>query len=344
MKRSFASDNNAPVHPAIMQAIVNANTEDYVSYGDDPYTQKAKEIFNEQFATETEVFMVCNGTGANVSSISHLVKPWQSILCAHTAHINHDECGAPEKYSGSKIQSVNSLDGKLKTSQLDTFLHSVGFEHHVQPGIISITQATELGMVYTPQEIEEIAQYAHKNNMLLHVDGARIANAVVSSGASLQELITRTGVDVMSFGGTKNGLMMGEAVVFLKPELAKGYQYVRKQSMQLASKMRYMSAQFVAHFQDDLWLQTATHANKMAKLLADKIRHIPQVKLTMPVQTNAVFAAIPPEIIAPLQEKYFFYVWNPELNEVRWMTHFNTTEQDIEDFVETIEMLLKNSI
>ncbi|TVQ11933.1 MAG: low specificity L-threonine aldolase [Bacteroidetes bacterium] len=343
MKRSFASDNNAPVHPDIMQAIINANNDDFVSYGDDPYTLKAKNIFNKKFGVDVEVFFVCTGTGANVSAISHLIKPWQTVIAASTAHIHHDECGAPEKYTGSKLHTVNSLDGKLTVSQLKPFLHSVGFEHHAQPGIISITQSTELGMVYTPEEIEEIARFANQNDMYLHLDGARIANALTSLNISLEEMITHTGVDVMSFGATKNGLLMGEAVVFLNPELARGFQYVRKQSMQLVSKMRYVSAQFIAHFQDDLWLKTATHANQMARLLAEKIRHIPQVKLTMPVQTNAVFAAIPKEIIQPLQEKYYFYVWNPEMGEVRWMTHFNTTEEDIEDFVKCIEDLLETS-
>ena len=341
MKRSFASDNNAPVHPEIMNAIINANTEDYVSYGDDPYTEKAQAVFTKRFGTDVEVFFVCTGTGANVSAISHLIKPWQAVMCASTAHINHDECGAPEKYSGSKVLTVKSDDGKLRTTQMEPFLHSLGFEHHAQPGIISITQATELGMVYTPDEIEEIARFAHHNDLLLHLDGARIANAIVSQESSLEEMITNTGVDVISFGGTKNGLLMGEAVIFLNPDLAKGFKYVRKQSMQLVSKMRYVGAQFVAHFENDLWLKNAVHANKMAKLLAEKIRDIKEVKLTMPVHTNAVFAIIPPEIIAPLQDKYFFYVWNPMVHEVRWMTHYATTEQDIDDFVATIQRLLR---
>lgn len=341
MKRSFASDNNAPVHPLVMQAIVDANTQDYVSYGDDPYTQKAREIFRRKFHRDVEVFLVCNGTGANVTAISHLLRPWQSVWCAQTAHIHHDECGAPEKISGCKVLTVPSEDGKLKVKQLEPFLNSVGFEHHTQPGLISITQATELGMVYTPDEIEEIARFAHDHNMLLHMDGARIANALAFLEATPEELVVNTGVDVLSFGATKNGLMMGEAVVFLNPALANGFPYVRKQSMQLASKMRYMGAQFVAHFENDLWLQSAAHANKMALLLAEKIRHIPQIKLTMPVQTNAVFASIPRQIIEPLQQKYFFYVWNPTFNEVRWMTHFDTREEDIDDFVQTIRELLE---
>jgi threonine aldolase len=340
MKRSFASDNNAPVHPEIMQAILRANEEDFVSYGDDPYTREAEQVFRKHFGPDSMVYMVFNGTGANVSAISHLIRPWQAIMCAQTAHINHDECGAPEKFTGSKVLTVPTEDGKLKPEQLEPFLHSIGFEHHAQPRLISITQATELGMVYTPDEIEEIAHFAHQHDLLLHVDGARISNAAASSGLSFKELITDTGVDVLSFGGTKNGLLMGEAVVFLNPDLATGFEYVRKQSMQLASKMRYLSAQFIAHLQDDLWLKTATHANQMAKLLEEKIRKISRIKITRQVQTNAVFASIPGEIIKPLQEKYFFYVWNESISEVRWMTHYNTQEEDIESFVKTLEELL----
>jgi threonine aldolase len=340
MKRSFASDNNAPVHPAIMEAIVKVNEDDFVSYGDDPYTEEAEAIFRKHFGGDSKVYFVFNGTGANVSAISHLIRPWQAIMCAQTAHINHDECGAPEKFTGSKVLTVPSEDGKLKTSQLEPFLHSLGFEHHAQPGLISITQATELGMVYTSGEIEEIARFAHQNDFLLHVDGARISNAAAALGLSFREMITDTGVDVLSFGGTKNGLLLGEAVVFLNPELAKGFEYVRKQSMQLASKMRYISAQFSAHLSGDLWLKTASHANRMAALLGQKIREIPQIKISRQVQTNAVFAIIPPEIIKPLQEKYFFYVWNESMNEVRWMTHHNTQEDDIDGFVETIKNLL----
>lgn len=340
MKRSFASDNNAPVHPIVMEAILKANQEDFVSYGDDPYTTEAVNLFRKLLGADVQVFMVCTGTGANVAAISHLLRPWQGVLCAQTAHINHDECGAPENYSGSKLLTIPSKDGKISPEVLHPYFHSVGFEHHTQPGMISITQATELGMVYTPDEIERLARFAQQNDLFLHVDGARLANAAAYLNISLQELITFTGVDVLSFGGTKNGLLMGEAVVFLNPELARGFKYVRKQSMQLMSKMRYASAQFVAHLTDDLWLETARHANKMALLLEEKIRHIPEINITQPVQTNAVFATVPPQIIKPLQDKYFFYVWNAATNEVRWMTHFQTSEQDIDNFIGTLKRLL----
>ncbi|MFW5759080.1 MAG: threonine aldolase family protein [Bacteroidota bacterium] len=341
MKRSFASDNNAGVHPVVMDAIVDANKEDFVSYGDDPHTEKMKAYFDKQFGKKVDTFLVCTGTGANVSSISHLIRPWQTILCAETAHLNHDECAAPEKYMGSKLATVPSDNGKVTPEQFEGFLYSVGFEHHAQPGIISITQATEMGCVYTPEEINKIRQFATKNNLLLHVDGARIANSLVKSGVSLKEMITDTGVDVISFGGTKNGLMMGEAVVFLRPGLSDGFQYVRKQSMQLSSKMRFMAAQFVAWFEEDLWLKLAAHANKMADLLAQKVESIPEIHLTAPVETNAVFATIPKQIIEPLQQKYFFYIWNEMKNEVRWMTHFNTSEEDLDAFVKEIKKLLQ---
>lgn len=341
MKRSFASDNNAPVHPLVMQAIINANQEDYVSYGDDPFTLEAEELFEQQFGKGTLAYFVFNGTGANVTGISHLIRPYHSIICSSTAHIHHDECGAPEKISGSKVITLPSTDGKISIKQIEPLLHSKGFQHHAQPRLISITQCTELGMLYTADEIREIAQFAHQNDLLLHLDGARIANACAALGLSFREMVSDTGVDILSFGGTKNGLMMGEAVVFLNPGLAHEFQYHRKQTMQLASKMRYLSAQFIPYFKDDLWLKTATHANAMALLLAERIRSIPQVKLTMPVQTNAVFAAIPPKAIKPLQDKYFFYVWNESLNEVRWMTHFATQAEDIEDFVQTIKEVLQ---
>ncbi|MFW5777564.1 MAG: threonine aldolase family protein [Bacteroidota bacterium] len=340
MKRSFASDNNASVHPKVMDAIFDANKEDFVSYGDDPHTEKMKIYFNQIFGKEVDTFLVCTGTGANVSSISHLIRPWQTVLCAETAHLNHDECAAPEKYTGSKLATVPSENGKVTPDQFEGFLHSVGFEHHAQPGIISITQATEMGCVYTPEEIRKIREFATRNNLLLHVDGARIANAIVKSGVTLKEMITDTGVDVISFGGTKNGLMMGEAVVFLQPGLSDGFQYVRKQSMQLASKMRFMSAQFVAWFKDDLWLKLAGHANQMALLLAQKVENIDGIQITASVETNAVFATVPPKIIEPLQQKYFFYIWNEMKNEVRWMTHFNTTEEDLDAFVTEIKKLL----
>lgn len=338
--RSFASDNNAPVHEKIMKAIMLANQGDVIAYGDDPYTEQSKELFKEVFSAEVETFFVFNGTGANVSSISNLIKPFQAVMCAETAHMNKDECGAPEKYAGCKLLTVPSADGKLKAGQLEKFLKSRGFEHHVQPKVISITQATEMGTIYSIAEIEEIVRFARKNDLYVHVDGARIANAVAAS-EPIDKMLTETGVDVISFGGTKNGIMFGEAVVFINPGLAKDYKYIRKQSMQLASKMRYISAQFSAILSDNLWLKNARHSNSMAKLLEEKLKNIPEITITQPVETNSIFAVIPKEIINKLQEKFFFYVWNHEKSEVRWMTSFLTTEEDINNFVVEIKRLLK---
>lgn len=339
-KRSFASDNNAPVHEAVFQAMINANQGDVIAYGDDPYTAEAERKFKEHFGPDTRVFFVFNGTGANVSALSHLTRPWQAIITAETAHIENDECGAPEKFTGCKLHILPAPDGKIRVEQIRPLLHSVGFQHHAQPRVISITQATEMGTVYTPREISDIARFAHENNMLLHMDGARIANAAAALNISLKEMVTDTGVDVLSFGGTKNGILLGEAVVFLKGALGRDFEYVRKQSMQLASKMRYISAQFNALLTDELWLKNARHANQMARLLAEKVKEIPRVQITQEVEINGVFAIVPRETIEKLRQKYFFYMWNETRSEVRWMTSFATTEKDIEDFVEALKEAL----
>ena len=338
--RSFASDNNAPVHEDILKAIDDANLGDVIAYGDDIYTSDAERKFRHHFQSDVKTFFVFNGTAANVAAISHITNSFNSILTAETAHLNHDECGAPEKFSGCKLQTVSSPNGKISVEQLEKFLNSRGFEHHSQPKVISISQPTELGTLYKPDEILKIAHFANANDLYLHVDGARISNAVAALNISLAEMLTFTGVDIVSFGGTKNGMMYGEAIVFINNALASDFQYVRKQSMQLASKMRYISAQFNAFLSDHLWLQNARHANNMANYLAQCLRDIPEILITQEVETNAVFAIIPKKVIKPLQEQYFFYVWNEERNEVRWMTHFNTTKNDVESFVKTLKSLL----
>lgn len=340
--RSFASDNNAPVHQEVLDAIISANTGDAVAYGDDAITRRAESLFRQQFGEESEVFFVFNGTGANVSALSHLTHPYHAIICAETSHIQHDECGAPEKFTGCKLHTLKAPDGKIRPQQVLPLLHSVGFQHHAQPKIISLTQSTELGTVYSISELQEMAQFAHANQMLLHIDGARIANAAAFLGVSFREMITDTGVDVLSFGGTKNGILLGEAVVFLKKGLAHNFQYVRKQSMQLASKMRYISAQFEALFTNKLWLRNASHANQMAQLLALKVQLLPGVKITQPVQTNGVFATIPQHAIEKLQNRYFFYVWDNQRSEVRWMTSFCTTPEDIDNFVNALKESLQD--
>lgn len=336
MSKSFASDNYAGIHPEILQAITAANVGHVGAYGNDPYTQHAVNKFKEHFGENIEVFFVFNGTAANCLSLKSATQSYNAIICAETAHINVDECGAPEKFTGCKLLTLATEDGKLTIDLIKQHMHGFGDQHHIQPKVISITQTTELGTVYSIDEIKKIADFAHRNNCLLHMDGARISNAAASLNATLRQLTVDAGVDVLSFGGTKNGMMLGEVVIFFDKELAKNFQYIRKQGMQLASKMRFISAQFIALLSNELWLKNATHANKMAKLLAEKIKSIPHITITREVQANAVFAILSEKIIPQLQEKYFFYVWNNQTNEVRWMTSFDTTEQDINEFVDFI--------
>jgi threonine aldolase len=341
MKRGFASDNNAGVHPDIMKALENANDGHCVGYGDDPYTQEAQEIFRDFFGDQSEIYFVFLGTAANVLGLKAITQSFHSIICADTAHINTDECGAPEKFTGCKLLSIPTKNGKISVPEIQKHVHGIGFEHHSQPKVISITQSTEMGTIYTVKEIAEICDYAHKNNMLVHVDGARIANACASLNVGFDEMIKDTGVDVLSFGGTKNGMMYGEAIVFLKPGLARDFKYMRKQGMQLASKMRFISAQFLAYFHNNLWLRSASHANEMARRLAEEVKKIPQVKITQEVQSNGVFAIVPKDIIPQLQDQYFFYEWNEFTGEVRWMTSWDTTTDDIDGFIATLKKLVK---
>ncbi len=339
--RSFASDNNAGVHPRILRAIAAANKGHVVAYGDDGYTQAAVKKFREHLGKDVAVFFVFGGTGANVLGLKAVTQPYHAIVCAETAHINVDECGAPEKFTGCKLLSVLTKDGKITVDQIKPFLHGVGFEHHVQPRVISISQSTEMGTVYTPGEIKTLADFAHKHKMLLHVDGARIANASVSLKADLKQITADVGVDIMSFGGAKNGMMYGEAVVFFDQTLAKDFKYIRKQGTHLASKMRFISAQFEALLSDHLWRKNAAHANRMARILARELAKIPRIKITQKVEANGVFAIVPKRYVAPLQKKYFFYVWNEETSEVRFMTSFDTTEDDIRDFVALVKKTVR---
>lgn len=335
--RSFASDNNAGVHPTIMKALSAVNEGHTVAYGDDVYTESAVKKFQVHFGKNVEVYFVFNGTGANVTGLKTVTGSYEAVICADTAHINTDECGAAEKFIGCKLLTVPAKDGKIMTEQIKGFLHAAGNPHHNQPKVISITQSTELGTVYTPAEIKKLADFAHKNGMFLHMDGARLANAAAHLNVSLKQITGDAGVDILSFGGTKNGMMFGEAVVFFNRELAKNYQYMRKQGMQLASKMRFVAAQFEALLAGDLWLENARHANDMAQFLAAGIEKIPQIKITRQVQANGVFATVPPKYVSLLQKKYFFYVWNPETSEVRWVTSFDTTKKDVQDFVKFIK-------
>ena len=339
-KRGFASDNNSGVHPNILEAMSSVNNGHTIAYGDDYYTQEAVSIFKKHFGSQVEVFFVFIGSAANVLGIKAATQPYHAVICPETAHINVDECGAPERFTGCKLLSVATPDGKLTVSLAKKHMHGFGFQHHSQPKVISISQPTELGTLYTPSEIKALADFAHEHNMYLHMDGARIANAAVALNKSFKEFTTDVGVDILSFGGTKNGMMYGEAIVFFNPMLADEFMYTRKQGLQLASKMRYISAQFTAYLSNNQWSETAKHANSMAKLLAKELEEVPQVKITQPVQVNGVFAIVPEHIIEKLQAEYFFYMWDEERSEVRWMTSWDTTEEDIQNFVAKIKELL----
>jgi threonine aldolase len=335
--RSLASDNNAGVHPEIMAALSSANEGHVVAYGADPYTDQAIKIFKKHFGKHVEVFFVFGGTGANVLGLKAATRPYNAVVCAETAHINVDECGAPEKFTGCKLLSVPTPDGKVRAEQVKPFLEHIGFEHHVQARVISISQATEMGTVYSAAELKALASFAHKNEMLLHMDGARIANAAASLRSDFRRITGDVGVDILSFGGAKNGMMFGEAVVFFNPKLAEGFKYLRKQGTHLPSKMRFISAQFSALLEKDLWRRNAEHANSMARILAAELAQIPRIKLTQKVESNGVFAVVPKKFVPMLQKEYFFYVWNEATSEVRFMTSFDTTEDDIRDFVELVK-------
>ena len=334
--RSFASDNNAVVHPEALAAIQRANQGHAVGYGDDEHTEAAVGKFRAEFGADIEVFFVFNGTAANVLSLQALTRSFHAVLCPELSHIYADECGAPERMTGCKLVPLAAPDGKLTVEVVEHAYHGIGDQHHVQPRVISITQSTEMGTVYKLAEIKALAQFAHDRKMFLHMDGARISNAVAAQGLTLRQATRDLGVDVLSFGGTKNGLMGVEAVVFFRPELAQDFLFVRKQGMQLASKMRYMSAQMEALLTDDLWRRNAEHSNRMARLLEEQVKRIPRVKVVYPVEANGVFAQIPTEAIRKIQERYFFYVWSEEESVVRWMCSFDTTEEDVEQFTEFV--------
>ena len=340
MKRGFASDNNSGIHPEILNAISAANQGHAVGYGGDEITEKAIKRFKQEFGEPTDVYFVFNGTGANVLGLSTLTRSFHSVICAETAHIQVDECGAPEKFTGSKLLPVPVSKGKITPEGIVKYLHGFDFEHHSQPKIISISQVTELGTVYSVEEIKAITSLAHEFGLFVHMDGARLANAAVALGLPFRAFTVDAGIDVLSFGGTKNGMMLGEAVLFFNPELSKNSKYIRKQSMQLFSKMRFVSAQFLAYFENDLWKRNATHSNRMAQLLEHEVKKISAIQLTQKVEANGVFAIVPSQIIPQLQEKYFFYMWDEHRSEVRWMTSFDTEEEDIFGFIDLIKSLV----
>ncbi|MCF6170263.1 MAG: aminotransferase class I/II-fold pyridoxal phosphate-dependent enzyme [Bacteroidales bacterium] len=347
-KKSFASDNWSGVCPEIMQALAEVNRGHNPAYGElgDPVNEQAIAQFREHFGDDISVFFVYNGTAANVLGVSQLMRSYHAVVSAKTAHLNEDECAAPEKFMGSKILEIESRDGKIKAAQIEPLLKSIGFQHHAQPRVISISQVTEMGTVYTADEIRELAGFAHRNNMFLHLDGARIANAVAALNTDFKSMTTDAGVDVLSFGGTKNGLMFGETVVFFNKNRAKDFEYLRKQGMQLHSKMRYISAQFHRYLSDGLWKKNALAANKMAQNLARALSPFSSLQITQDVKANGVFVLMPEKLITALQKEYFFHLWNesPEgeagRKEVRLMCSWDTTEADIEGFVEALKQNL----
>lgn len=339
--RSFASDNNSGVHPLVMDALQLANRNHAVGYGDDPWTEQATAKIKEVFTSTCEALFVFNGTGSNVIALQLMTRPYHSVLCAETAHIYVDECGGPVKSTGCQIRPIATTDGKLTPELIVPYLHGFGDQHHSQPGVIYLSQCTELGTVYTADELKAITALAHQYGMRVHMDGARIANACAALNLSLRELTVDCGIDVLSFGGTKNGLMMGECVVIFDDSLKSEALFVRKQSAQLASKMRYLSCQFTAYLTADLWLKNAAHANAMANKLHTALKSFPGVCFTQKVESNQLFLTMPRPVIDKLLQSYFFYFWNEEANEIRLVTSFDTTEADIEAFIRELEMLNK---
>jgi threonine aldolase len=340
--RSFASDNNAGVHPEVLEAIARANQGHEVAYGDDSYTRSAIAKFEEHFGSGIDVFFTFNGTGANVLGLQSINRSYHAVLCSEYAHIYTDECGAPEKHTGCKLIPLPHQDGKITLDSVRHAYHGIGDQHHVQARVISITQSTEMGTVYQPAEIEALAHFAHEHHMFLHMDGARIANAAASLGQTLRQATRDRGVDVLSFGGTKNGILGGEAVVFFDRALSFDFLFLRKQGMQLASKMRFIAAQFEALLSNDLWRRSAEHANHMARVLEAEVKKVPQVRIVWKVEANGVFAQIPRHAIEKIKERYFFYPWIEEQCIVRWMCSFDTTEEDIKQFAEVVAEACKN--
>ncbi|WP_436534205.1 threonine aldolase family protein [Actinoplanes sp. HUAS TT8] len=335
---TFASDNYSGAHPEILAALVAANVGHEISYGRDSYTERLQDVFRAHFGDDARTYPVLNGTGANVVALQAACDRWGAVICADGAHINVDECGAPEKIAGLKLLPVGASHGKLTIDDVRREAWGFDDEHRARPQVVSLTQSTELGTVYTPDEIRAIAGFAHERGMLLHLDGARLANAAAHLGEPFRAFTTDAGVDILSFGGTKNGMILGEAVVVLNPRLNNGMDYLRKSSMQLVSKMRFVSAQFLALLDGDLWLRSATHANTMATRLAEQIRDLPGAEIGHPVQANAVFVRLPAPVLAGLHEQFSFYDW--PTGEARWMTSFDTTPEDVDALAKATSQLV----
>ncbi|MEU1282128.1 low specificity L-threonine aldolase [Streptomyces sp. NPDC005805] len=335
--RGFASDNYAGAHPEILAALALANGGHQVAYGEDEYTGHLQRIMHSHFGPTAEAFPVFNGTGANVTALQAMTDRWGAVVCAESAHINVDEGGAPERMGGLKLLTVPTPDGKLTPELIDRQAWGWDDEHRAMPQVVSLTQNTELGTVYTVDEIRAITGHAHSLGMKVHLDGARIANAAASLDVPMRAFTNAVGVDVLSFGGTKNGMLFGEAVVVLNPDAVSHMKHLRKLSMQLASKMRFVSVQFEALLAKDLWLRNARHANEMARRLEAGVRDVDGVEILHPVQANAVFARLPQEVSRRLQQRFRFYFWDEAAGDVRWMCSFDTREDDVDAFVQALK-------
>ncbi len=338
--KSFASDNYSGAHYKIIEAVNDANREHQTAYGYDYYSAEAEKLFKNIFGDDISVFFVFTGTAANVLSIKASIPSYKSVICSSVSHINVDETGAPENFTGSKLISIDTKDGKLTKELIEPYLIRRNDEHYSFPGMISLTQATELGTVYSIKEIKELCDFAHKNDIIVHMDGARISNAAVSLGVSFKDFTKDLGVDILSFGGAKNGLMFGEAVVIFNHKLAENFKFIRKQGMQLASKMRFISAQFTALLSDDLWYENAKKSNDLAKYFESKLKGLKGIEITQKVQANGLFLKIPKDVITEMQKHYFFYVWDEQENIVRLMMSFDNTYEEIDDFISKLSDLL----
>lgn len=331
--KSFGSDNNSGVHPTIMDAVVKANDEHAVGYGADPWTKKADEVLKGIFGEDCKIAFVFNGTGANTVALQTCVQSFHSIICSQMGHIFCDECGAPTKHTGAVIKDIFAADGKLTPELIAPQLHVVGQAHHSQPKVIYISQATELGTIYTQEEVRALADFAHENDLYLHMDGARLANACVTLGLTMKELTVDCGVDILSFGGTKNGMMLGEAVIVFHKDLRSNLDYIQKQTTQVASKMRFLTCQFEPYFKNDLWRVNASNANAMAKRLETGLKQFPIVSINQLVQANELFFSVPREIIDELSKEFFFYIFDEENDEIRLVCSWDTTTKDIDNFL-----------
>ncbi|MBN2622207.1 MAG: aminotransferase class V-fold PLP-dependent enzyme [Acidimicrobiales bacterium] len=338
--RSFASDNAAGASPEVIAAIAAANEGTALAYGDDDWTRRASQAFRDLFDAPVESLLCWSGTGANVAGLASVLQPWQAVVSTESAHLVVDECGALVRFAGVSVVPVPHEHGKLAPEAIDPYLQWLGSEHHPQPAAVSITQSTEMGTLYTADEIAAVCERAHANDLLVHVDGARIANAVAAAGSDVRTMIRDTGVDLMTFGMTKNGAVSGEAIVYLRPALAERAAFVRKQAGQLASKSRFLAAQALALLEDDLWVRNATHANAMAAELARSVAGIPGVEVVAPPEVNAVFVTVPAAAIEPLQDWSFFWDWDRPASVVRWMTSFATTAEDVERFAAGVRAIV----